>query len=29
MDMEKQVDALVISIEGKINSKPIGTLFND
>jgi hypothetical protein len=29
MDIEKPVDALIISIEGNINSKPVGTLFND
>lgn len=29
MDIEKPVDQLVICIEGKINGKPIGTLFND
>lgn len=29
MDMEKPVDSIVICIEGKINHKPPGTIFND
>jgi hypothetical protein len=29
MDIDKSVDALIICIEGKINTKPVGTLFND
>ena len=29
MDMERPVDSIVICIEGKINSKPPGTIFND
>lgn len=28
-DCEKPINDLVICIEGKINSKPVGTLFND
>jgi hypothetical protein len=29
MDLDKPVDALVICVEGKINSYPVGTLLND
>jgi len=29
IDMERSVDSIVICIEGKINSKPPGTIFND
>jgi signal-transduction protein with cAMP-binding, CBS, and nucleotidyltransferase domain len=29
MDIDKPVDALIICIEGKISSKPVGTIFND
>ena len=28
MEADKPVNALVICIEGKINNKPVGTLFN-
>lgn len=29
MQADKPVNSIVICIEGKINSKPVGTIFND
>lgn len=29
MDASKPVDSIIVCIEGKINSKPVGSLFND